>query len=107
MTIGVTPVRPARPQIVDQLVHGLVGVRRPWPDAGANEAVDQNRHGFRGDRVVADQIAHPVTQDWSCQTDLCICGFAICCLAICAAVFGGHVIGPAQISQRDPCSIAL
>ncbi len=107
MAIGVTVIRPACPEIVDQLVHGLVRACSPRPDAGADKTVDQHRHGFRRQRVVAHQIPHPVAQQRSGQTDFCISRLSARGPAIGAAAFGRTIVSAAEIAQRDPGSIAL
>ena len=107
VTVGVTLIRPACPEIVDQLVQRFVSARSSWPDAGADQAVDQHRNSFRRQWIVAHQIAHPLAQQRGCETDFRIGGFATAGPAIGAAAFGGTVIGAAQIAERDPGGIAL
>ena len=68
--VGVAMLRPARPELIDPLVQGRIGTRRPGPDARADEVVHQHRHGTGGQRVVTDEIAHPVAQEAAGGGDL-------------------------------------
>jgi hypothetical protein len=103
--IGISPRRPALPEIIGELVQSRIGRRCAGPNTGADDVRHQNLHGLGGEGVIPNEIAHSVAQRTTGDGDFRICCGAASAPAVRATPAGGGVIATPQVCDRHPGGI--